>query len=86
MNNEMVWLPFEVVACDEHGFKCGGDHKARHDLPSFSKSEQAMSWMVQPANNHIHSRDGNPVRLQWVEHTLEEAVEKGFTLPKGDMH
>ena len=81
-----VYAPFEVVPCDEHGWACGGRVEPRYDLPVFSTVDAARTWMSQPANQHVHRRGNELVRLQWVEHTLEEAVALGFKPPPDVVH
>ncbi len=81
-----VFIPFEIIPCPEHDLECGGDPKPRHDLPVFREPAQAIHWMSQPANTHVHVRDGKRVLLQWLEHTPEEAKALGFTVPEGSIH
>jgi hypothetical protein len=84
--SKTIWLPFEVHPCTEHGMACGGVPKPRHDLPVFNDLEQIMPWMTAPENYHYHLRDRQPVMLQWMEHTQDEAVMLGFAPTKEELH
>lgn len=45
-----------------------------------------MPWMTAPENYHYHLRDRQPVMLQWMEHTQDEAVMLGFAPTKEELH
>lgn len=85
-DNSVVWVPFEMTPCHEHGWACGGDANPRHDLPVFRDQNAILPWMTSTENNHVHFRDGEPVRLVWMEHTQDEATVLGFPPPKEGMH
>lgn len=85
MNNP-IWVPFETKPCPSHGWACGGIDEPRYDLPVFISMAMIMSWMIDPANQHIHSRNGQHVLLHWEEHTREEAMNLGFLPPTEDLH
>lgn len=82
----IVFIPFEIKPCSEHGYECGGEPEPRFDLPVFTATADAANWMTQIANQHIHRRNGAHVVLNWIEHTREEALALGFKLSSEVLH
>lgn len=85
-NKKIVFVPFEIKDCPEHGEECGGLIEPRFDLPVFRNEKEILAWIINPDNAPKQYGPNGIVQMQWQRVTEEEAVSLGFKLPQEILH